>query len=240
MKKTILLVCGLFTILNLSHAQYVPTQIPTVEVEGNSEIMVIPDEAVLNITVQKKSMTVAQVTKELNAATKKLVDAFKQSGLRSYDLTTGNYIVNINRIYQKGSAKDSGYVASQNIEITVKDLEHELAKAVEMVNVSGDQSLRVDFRLSREKEKSYKDQLMESALKDALEKAGSIANIMGLKDIKVFKVQYSSGQGSGPIYQMKASNMRFESADMREDPIFMPEEQKLTDRVLVTFTFENE
>src|SRR5690606_33592128 len=143
-----------------SHAQYVPTQIPTVEVEGNSEIMVIPDEAVLNITVQKKSMTVAQVTKELNAVTKKLVDAFKQSDLRSYDLTTGNYIVNINRIYQKGSAKDSGDVASQNIEITGNDLEHELANDVNKVNVSGDQYLRVVFRLTREKEKSYKDQLM--------------------------------------------------------------------------------
>src|SRR5690606_39072815 len=98
----------------------------------------------------------------------------------------------------------------------------------------------VNFGISKEMEKKYKEQLLESALKDALEKADNISTVMNLKNAKVHRVQYTTGQGASPFYQMKASNMRFESADAREEPIFMPEEQKLTDRVLVTFTFEKE
>src|SRR5690606_13787985 len=101
-------------------------------------------------------------------------------------------------------------------------------------------SIQVSFGISEAMEKSYKEQLLESALKDALTKANNIARIMNLKDIKVHKVQYSSDQGASPFYQMKASSMRFESADTREDPTFMPEEQKLNDRILVTFVFVNE
>src|SRR5690606_34850233 len=128
-----------------------------------------------------------------------------------------------NRIYQKGTAKDSGYIASQNLRVKINDLEKELSRAVELINISGDQSINVSFGISREMEKNYKDQLLESALKDALAKANSISEIMDLKNIKVQKVQYATDQGVIPFYQMKASNMRFESADAREDPIFIPE-----------------
>src|SRR5690606_39439804 len=101
-----------------------------IEVEGNSEIMIVPDEGLININVQKKAMTVAEATKNLNADTKKIIEAFKKSGL-DYELTANNYYVNVNRIYEKGTSKDSGYVASQNLKITIKDIEKQLPKAVE-------------------------------------------------------------------------------------------------------------
>ena len=80
--------------------------------------------------------------------------------------------------------------------------------------------------------------LFEAALKDALGKSQKISEIMGLKNVSVQKVQYLSERELNRTYQMKASAMMYESADSREEPTFMPEEQKISDHILVTFVFE--
>jgi uncharacterized protein YggE len=234
MKKTILLSFGLLAFFHLTNAQ----SLKTIEVEGNSEMEIIPDEAFMDITVQEKAMTVAEATKKLNEASKRIADAFQQSDLITYELTANNYYVNVNRIYQKGTSKDSGYVASQNLKITIKSIEKELPKAVELVNKTGNQSMNVNFGVSREMKKSYKDQLLESALKDALSKAGKISEILELKNTSIHKIQYVSEEPILRSFQMKTNAMRYESADAREEPIFMPEEQTVSDKILVTFVFE--
>lgn len=234
MKKTVLLIFAFVAFLDLTHAQ----TLKTIEVEGNSELMIIPDQALIQITVQKKALNVPDATQALNTATKKITEAFKQSGLSTYDLTANNYYVNVNRIYQKGTSKDSGYVASQSLQVKIRDIENELAKAVELVNKSGDQSINVSFEISKEMEKSYKDQLLEAALKDAVSKSNKIAEVMGLKAVSVQKVQYLSERELSRTYQMKASAMMYDTEESRVEPTFMPEEQKISDRILVTFVFD--
>jgi uncharacterized protein YggE len=211
----------------------------TIEVEGNSEMMIIPDEATIHITVHKKAMTVADATKALNAASKQIADAFENSDLTSYDLTANNYFVNINQVYHKGTSKDSGYVASQNLKVRIRDIEKELAMAVEMINLTGDQSIQVNFEISSDMKKKYKNQLLEEALLDAQAKVKRISEIMDLKNPSVHKIQYLSQQGFQPSYQMKTSAMRFDAAESREEPVFMPDEQKIDDRILVVFVFDN-
>ncbi len=236
MKRPVLLIFALAISIWTAHAQSSAPQ-HTIEVEGNSEIIIVPDEGTIHITVQKKAMSVAEATKMLNADTKKIIDAFKKSGL-DHELTANNYYVNINRVYQKGTSKDSGYVASQNLKVTIKNIEKELPRAVELVNTSGDHSVNVNFSISKELEKKYKDQLLELALKDAREKAAKIADVMDLKQVKTQKVQYVSTQVIPRTYMMKANMMAFDAAESREAPSFVPEEQTISDRVLVTFAFE--
>ena len=233
MKKTALLIFALAAIIYSSNAQ----SLRTIEVEGNSELMIVPDEATINITVRKLAMTVAEATQSLNADTKKIVDAFKKSGL-AYDLTANNYYVNVNRTYEKGTSKDSGFVASQNLKIQITNIEKELPQAVELVNTSGDHSINVSFAVSKKMEKSYKEQLLEMALKDAQEKAAKISSVMGLKNITPQKVQYVSAQAIPRSFQMKANMMMYDVAESRESPTFLPEEQTISDRILVTFVFE--
>lgn len=236
MKKAVLLIFTIITSLGAIQAQ---SNVPqhTIEVEGNSEIMIVPDEGVIHITVQKKAMTVAEATKTLNADTKKIIDAFRKSGL-DYELTANNYYVNVNRIYEKGTSRDSGYVASQNLKATIKDIEKELPNAVELVNTSGDHSVNVNFSISKEMEKSYKAQLLELALKDAQQKAHMIAEVMDLKNVKTQKIQYVSSQVIPRTYMMKTNVMAFDAMESREAPSFQPEEQTISDRILVTFIFE--
>jgi|SRR5690554_851155 len=234
MKRTILLIFASMAFLPITYAQ----ELKTLDVEGNSEMMVVPDEALIQVTVQKKAMTVAEATRDLNAATKNITDVFDQSDLQSHELTANNYYVNVNRVYQKGTAKDSGYVASQNLKLKITDIENELAQAVELLNQAGDHSINVSFGISSEMEKSYQKQLLESALEDALEKSGHIASVLDLKNVSVHQVKYLSDQSSVRPYQLKTASMMYDAAPQgRQAPTFMPEEQKISDKVLVTFTF---
>ena len=184
MNKMALLTLTLLVFFQFSEAQTLPAKetqhLNTIEVEGNSDIMIIPDEATIHITILKKAMTVAEATKDLNAASKQIADTFENSDLSSYDLTASNYFVNINHVYQKGTSKDSGYVASQNLKVKIKDIEKELSKAVEMINLTGNQSIQVLFDISPEMKKKYKEQLLDEAIKDAQAKAKRISDIMGL------------------------------------------------------------
>lgn len=232
MRKALLLIIAFAIFFHNTDAQ----TSRTIEVEGNSELMILPDEGIINIVVQKKAMTVAEATKELNADTKKIIDAFKRSGL-DYELTANNYYVNVNRVYTKSASKDSGYVASQNLKVTIRDIENELPKAVELVNTSGNHSVNVNFAVSKEMEKTYKEKLLEAALRDAQQKADKIAEVMKLNDIKAQNIQYVSVQSFPRSYQMKASGMMFDEAGGRESPSFIPEEDTLSDRILVTFIF---
>ena len=233
MKRTIVLIFGVMAFLPSTYAQ----ELKTIDVEGNSEMMIVPDQALIQVTVQKKAMTVADATGELNAATKHITEVFNQSDLKSHELTANNYYVNVNRVYQKGSSKDSGYVASQNLNIKVKDIENELARAVELLNQAGDHSINVSFDISSQMEKSYQKQLLELALEDALEKSRHIATVLQLNNIAVHQVRYLSDQSNVRPYQLKTAAMMYDAAESRQSPTFMPEEQKISDKVLVTFTF---
>src|SRR5690554_1774276 len=225
MKRTILSIFACMAFSQVTYAQ----EFKSIAVEGNSEMMIVPDKALIQVTVQKKAMTVAEATRDLNAATKNITDVFDQSDLQSHELTANNYYVNVNRVYQKGTAKDSGYVASQNLKLKITDIENELAQAVELLNQAGDHSINVSFNISSKMEKSYQKQLLESALNDALEKSEHIAGVLGLKNVSVHQVKYLSDQSSVRPYQLKTASMMYDAAESRQAaPTFIPEEQKIS------------
>ncbi|MCH7412524.1 SIMPL domain-containing protein [Belliella sp. R4-6] len=222
----------------LSFAQQ--NQIPTIEVDGASEIEVMPDEATIQINLRELGMKVSDVTNALNKKTKAIQDAIKKTGVADYDFVVDNYYVNINRIYTKGSSKDSGYVASQNVKVRVKNIDKDLVKVLESISSKGfDLSYNMNFGISEAQRKVHQEKLLELALEDARRKADVIAKTLGIKNIRIFKVNYSSGVSFQP-YEPRMETMMMKSADARVEPTFTPEAQKLSDRVSVSFAFLNE
>ncbi|SNS68293.1 hypothetical protein SAMN06295967_11627 [Belliella buryatensis] len=234
MKKLLFLLPVLLLPLFASAQQQ---SVPSIEVDGASEIKVMPDEATINMNLRELGMKVSDVTNKLNKKTKAIEDALKKSGVKDYKFVVDNYYVNINRIYTRGSSKDSGYVATQNIRVVVKHRENDLVKIVESINKSADLSYNVSFGISENQKKSYQEKLLELALLDAKRKADIIAKTMGIDQIRVYKVNYSSGASFQPTeYRMETMMMKTASED-RVEPTFSPEEQTLSDRVNVSFTF---
>lgn len=213
-------------------------QIPLIEVEGNSEIGILPDEALIMVNLTQKAMKVADATNGLNRKTKQIQDALKKTGVTGYEFTVDNYYVNVNRVYTKGTSRDSGYVAYQNIKIKVKSVGKDLTSITETLHKTADMGFQVQFVLSDALRKSTESKLLEMALLNAREKADVIARTMNISSYKIHRISHtSSGNSFVPVMRQAKMEM-MAMADMEPEPILVPEEQKLSDRVTVSFVFE--
>ena len=124
-----------------------------ITVEGNSEIKIMPDEALLRVSLTEKALKTSLATEGLNQKAEEVAKALKKSGVKDYELKADNYFVNINRVYSKGSSKDSGYVASQNLKVLVKDTGEDLVKIMEALHDNIDMGFQLSFQLSDSKRK---------------------------------------------------------------------------------------
>lgn len=231
--KKILFILPIFLFALTAMAQ----ELPVIEVEGKSEISVMPDEVQINVSLIEKSMNVKDVTNALNKKTKSIKEALEKTGIKEYEFTIDNYYVNVNRIYTKGTSRDSGYVATQNVKILVKNIDADMVKMVETLHQTANMGFNLSFNISEEQKKAHDKQLLELAIADAKSKAETIAGALGIDKINVHKVNYTSGQNNFQPIMMRSESMMMKSADAYQAPIFSPEAQKLTDRILVSFSF---
>ncbi|UCS95575.1 SIMPL domain-containing protein [Echinicola marina] len=236
MKKVLLIFTVLLTGFYASQAQNISNS-NTIQVSGKSEISIKPDQAIISINIEKIAMDASEAAAALNKKTNEIEKLVNSGQLSDFNFTTSQYRINQNRIYRQGTSKDSGYVASQNIKIELDDPEKDLVSLVDRLNKSEEIMFQVSFSVSEEMQKKYENELLTNALKDAKQKAELIAATMDLKNIKVFKIDYSGQQSFPPRpVQMEYMKVQMRGADSAP-PTFSPEEQKLTDEVLVMFYF---
>ncbi|RPA68135.1 DUF541 domain-containing protein [Cyclobacteriaceae bacterium YHN15] len=234
MKKIILFSPILFLSLSM-----MAQQIPLIEVEGKSEISIMPDEANIQISLVEKAMKVSDATNALNKKTKSIEEALKKTGIEDYDFFVDNYYVYVNRIYTKGTSKDSGYVASQNVRVVVRNIEKDLVKITETLHQTTDMGFNIQLIVSDKLKKASEKELLELAIEDAKLKADIIAKSLGIEKIKVHRVNYNAQtENFYPVMREAKMMMATTAMDVSEEPIFRPEERKLQDKVIVVFTFE--
>ncbi|WP_460517712.1 SIMPL domain-containing protein [Cyclobacterium sediminis] len=236
MKSILAIVCLVVGIQMFSVAQ----ETTKISVEGNSEIKILPDEALINVSLKEKALKTASATEGLNQKAAEVTKALEKSGVKNYELKADNYFVNINRVYTKGTSKDSGYVASQNLRILVKDTAQELVKIMQALHDTIDMGFQLSFQLSDSKRKEYQEELLRMALQDAKSKAMLIANTLELGDIAVHQVIYGSGGNSFQPKGYRNEAMMLSADNQRTAPTIQPDEQTLSDQVKVIFTFTKE
>lgn len=213
-------------------------ELSKIEVMGNSEISIMPDEATIQINLREKALQVKDATNALNKKTKSIEDALKKTNLDNYRLTVDNYFVNVNRIYGRGTSRDSGYVASQTIKIKVMDTGADLIKITETLHQTTNMSFSIQFGISDKSKKEVESKLLTMALEDAVEKAKVIAGTLGLGEVKVHHVNYvPESRNYFPVMREARAMMASDAANYTE-PTFNPEESKITGSVRVTFVFE--
>ena len=172
MKKLLAIVCLFIGFQMMSVAQ----ETAKISVDGKSEIKALPDEALIRVSLTTKAMKTAEATEGLNKKAAAVTTALKKSGVENYELKADNYFVNINRVYTKGTSKDSGYVASQTLRVLVKDTGEDLVKVIEALHNNVDMGFQLEFQLSDNKKKEYETELLQLAISDAKNKAELIAN----------------------------------------------------------------
>ena len=225
------LLAGLLLSLPLAAQQV--QQIPLVEVEGYAERKVAPDEAVFSISLEEKKLKVNEAVSTLNKKTQALAELLKKEKIRDYKLVADNYFVDVNRIYQNGTVKDSGYVARQNLRIVTSATNEDLQKIVDAIQEAGDMSYSLQFGIAEATRKSLEDTLLTEALKDAEARATLIGSTLNLKGLRVFHVALEPQFRPQPMYMMNAKATVDESSDM----LVQTEDQTISKRVFVKYTY---
>ncbi|WP_339923645.1 SIMPL domain-containing protein [uncultured Cyclobacterium sp.] len=234
MKKLLAIVCLFIGFQVMSMAQ----ETSKISVDGKSEIKVSPDEALVRVSLTTKAMKTADATEGLNRKAAEVTNALKKSGVKNYELKADNYFVNINRVYTKGTSRDSGYVASQTLRVLVKDTGEDLVKVIEALHSNVDMGFQLELQLSENKKKEYETELLQLAIKDAKNKAELIANSLDLEKITVHQVFYGEAPGTYQPKMYRSEAMMINADNQRTAPTIQPDEQTLSDQVKVIFTFD--
>lgn len=170
--------------LTLKEANQVGKPIPyeyTVNVEGIGRAQIKPDIAKIVFSMETKGSTLEEAQQQNSTGTNTLLAKILESGIEKKDIQTTSYSSYEDQRYddKNGTYKSFGWIISQSITITLRDLEKastifELLGQNGVTNISGP-----DF--SVENDQSALQEARVKALSDAQQKANTIAQQLELK-----------------------------------------------------------
>ena len=198
---------------------------------GQGSVSQAPDIVTISLGVTKSSSTVSDAQNQTNKAINSVLENLKNLGISEKDLKTTNYSVNPNYNFE-GIQKISGYTVTQNIELKIKDINN-TNKAIDAITANGGNLIgQVQFGFDDKTKAKLEDKARKEAVKNAKEKAQSLANSAGIRLGKIINVTESQDNFPRPI--------PFESAKagIRETPStdITPGENSI--KISVTLTYE--
>lgn len=154
----------------------------TFDVSGEGKVVVVPDQAVINLGVQEEGSNLKQVQELVNAKMNKLGKELKSLGISEKDIKTTAY--NYYPDYQNRNR----YTAHASVQVTVRDLE-QVSPALDLVGTLGLDSVSgPSFGLSDELMNKTVKEAREIAIGKAKEKAEELAGLAGMKLSRIVNV----------------------------------------------------
>ncbi len=191
------LIIGLIALTGCQQAQE-----NTIEVSGDAEITVEPDEAEVRAGISIVKDTAEEAQNEANRVINAIVDSLKKKGYENIETERLNLREQRTWTKDEGS-KIVGWRASQTLKIKTE----ELGKVGEIVDVcinnGANEINNIQFQLSEEEEQKYKKQALAEATKSAKAKAETIAESLGVSLGKIKTVSESSFRYAPYMYAME-------------------------------------
>lgn len=187
-------------------AQEIIKPMPLVSVSGEGKVKVTPDQAFISIAVETKGNNATDVKKQNDITTEKVVQYLKKSKLPTADVQTKRVSLNPQYDYDK---KKYNYIATQTIEILLKDLSLYDGLMEGLVDSGINRINTVEFRSS--KLAQHQSEARKLAMQEAKLKAEDYVSVLGQKVGKAFTISDNT-QVYYPQPMMYA--MKSESADM--------------------------
>lgn len=202
--------------------------------EGQGEATGVPDTARVNIGITQQGNTVEETQERTNQAAQKIISEIKKLGIEEKDIKTTNYSVNPRQDFSNGSNRIVGYEVTQNLEITTKDTK-KINSVIDAATASGSNLVGgVQFVFSPEKEKKLLKMAREEAVKNAKEKAESLASSAGISLGRIVDIQENT-DGEPPELLMQREGLGAGPEDKTTTNI-MPGENKVN--IIVTLSYE--
>jgi uncharacterized protein YggE len=177
-----------------------------VTVSGRGDVQAAPDMLTLVVEAANNDDSPADASADTRKAMNGILAAARKSVANPNDLRTTRISINPEYEWVEGKRKFRGYVASQSLEITLRDLSR-LDSLLEHVNKTSFTSMgNLEFRHS--KADSLQREARSLAIRDAAVNASSLCAAAGRScdELLGARAGFSGGQGPVPM-EFKAARM---------------------------------
>ncbi len=188
----------------------------TFSVTGEGKVTVSPDIAVVNVGVTAQAATAKAAQNQLNTLINAVSDAVKQVGVDAKDIQTSGYTIYPTQDYTDGRQRITGYQASSNLTIKVRDIEKANAVVDAATAAGANQVGGVSFDVD-DKTKAQ-NEAREKAVTEAKRKAEAAASIAGFRLGRIINYNEDFGGIPRPIPMMAETKAGLGSAPTQLEP----------------------
>lgn len=169
----------------------------TFSLSAYGETRVAPDMATINLGVQTDAPTAAEALKANGARMNQVMAALKKAGIAERDIQTSNLNLNAQYAYEQNQPpKLTGYQASNQVTITVRDLAKLGASVDATVNAGANTVNGISFGLADPR--AAEDAARLEAVKALQAKAALYARATGYKDMRLVNLNEGGGYTPAP------------------------------------------
>ncbi|KLV06483.1 oxidative stress defense protein [Photobacterium ganghwense] len=233
MKKPLVAAMLGMSLMGLSGVASANVSVPHLQTTGHGEVTAQPDMAVFSVAVEELRPTAKAAKEAADKAVTAFVDRLLKEGLDRSQIQSANINLQPQYHYPKDQEPElKGYRASRYITVTVNSLDK---LNTYLDNALGDGINRINnIELKVSNEKEYQDQARQAAVKDAMEKAKSLADGFGEKLDGVWQINY---QTSYPRPVMM--RMAMDAPAMEKSMGYQDTQIVIRDQVDVTFKLQD-
>lgn len=206
----------------------------TFMVTGEGKSFVKPDIAYVSAGVESSGTTVKQVQTQMNTTINKVTAALKDLGVEEKDIKTTNYSIHPNYDWTSGRQRITGYRASTNLQIKVRDID-KVNDVVDQATANGANNVgNISFDVDDKTE--TEDIARKEAVTEAKRKAEQAAQIAGFRLGKIINYSENKSGSVVPVaYDMALKSARGAANESTE---LQPGSSEV--RVMVTLSYELE
>ena len=209
-------------------------QVPQISVSGEGKIKVVPDEAMVTVSIENTSKEAAEAKKANDIVADKVLKLIKSKGIDVKDFQTQRMNLYQNYDY---NTKKKGYVANQTIAIHLKDLSKYDNLMIELVDTGINGIQGVEFMSSKIKE--LEKQARKNALLDAKSKAEDYVSVLVGQKLGIVLLISDNSQTNypQPVYRGAMKAMAMESDAFSRETLAVGEIEIIS-TVSATFVLE--
>ena len=164
----------------------------SISVTGTGEVRAEPDIATVSTGVEVRADTVAEARAGAAAAANAVVAALRAEGVAETDIRTVNFSIRPMYDYSGETPRIVGYVVSNTVMVTVRDVES-VGELIDAVAEAGGDSVRFDgISFSHDDPAALAEEARELAIQDARAKAEQLAALTGVRLGSVISVVETS------------------------------------------------
>jgi len=170
----------------LAQGQDIYRQPKIVKTTGSAELKVTPDQAIIQLGVERQSATAKYAKAQVASTSRKILAALKELNIEDRDVQTAYLYLQPMIDYRKG-LRITNFTAEQSLSITVRDLSR-LDSVMDAVIAAGANQIGgIEYQSSDLRR--YKDQARDAAAQAAREKAEALAKALGNQIGRAYSIE---------------------------------------------------